>query len=541
MNLKPHESVAAHRLHEGASCDGFPPALLAASKEGLRALPETIAAAISALPPRWDGPLPAGDARQILAEAAAPLGAETLPERGLGPAAAVALLAQVLMRHGLDLTHAHSVAHLQPPALSVAVAADAFANASNGSVDTFDSGPSAIAIERWVIGALRRLAGLESKAAGVLTPGGSISNLLGLLLARDAAAFRRGVDTRRQGVSALPSPVVFCSDVAHFSLRRACAALGLGEEALCAVPTDEHFRMQPAALARRLRALGPARTPIAIVATAGTTDFGTVDPLFDIADIAAAHGVWLHVDAAYGFGVLFSEHLSRQLRGIERADSITLDLHKLGWQPAAASALLVGDASAFRSLELKVPYLNPCDDVEAGYGGLLGHSLQTTRRPDAVKIAASLLAYGRSGLGRMVDACHELARHATTRIAATPELELISGAQMTTVVFRYRGPNRDILECPAQLAEDNQVNGLLRRRLLERGEALIGRTTVSGQAGERVCLKLTLLNPTTTTAAIDGLLQAVVQAGASCAAQISGPTLEIAQRPATKVASRSAQ
>src|SRR5205085_6975788 len=134
--------------------------------------------------------------------------------------------------------------------------------------------------------------------------------------------------------------------------------------------------------------------PIAIVATAGTTDFGSVDPLEAIAAIAEQHGVWLHVDAAYGFGALFSDQLAGKLRGIERARSITLDLHKIGWQPAAASVLLLADTKSFNALEREVAYLNPSDDAAAGLDGLLGRSLQTTRRPDAVKIVTTLLAYG---------------------------------------------------------------------------------------------------------------------------------------------------
>ena len=245
------------------------------------------------------------------------------------------------------------------------------------------------------------------------------------------------------------------------------------------------------------------------MATAGTTDFGSIDPLPEIADIAARHRVWLHVDAAYGFGALFSERLAPRLAGLERADSITLDLHKLGWQPAAASVLLVSDAAAFEAVDRKVPYLNPVDDSEAGLDGLLGRSLQTTRRADAVKVAATLLAHGRRGLGELVDACHDLARHAERRILREPRLELVAPAELTTVVFRHRARAEDA-------AGEDAFNGRLRRRLLVAGSALVGRTAVrlAGPGSpERVCLKLTLLNPTATSADIDGLVDAVLEAG----------------------------
>ncbi|MEU7281752.1 pyridoxal-dependent decarboxylase [Streptomyces sp. NPDC045431] len=483
----------------------FPPSVLAASQEGLAEVLATLAEAVDAAGAarRPAGPIPAGAPADVLAAAAETLGPAELPAEGLGAKAALQLLATVLLEQGIDLSHPRAAAHLQAPSLSVAVAADTLAAAGNASLDTYDSGPSGIAVERWLIGALIRLAGLGERADGVLTPGGSLSNLMGLLLARDAAALRRGIDARREGVAALPGPVVFCSELAHFSTHRACAALGLGEAAVHPVPVDGRRRMRPEALAAALAELGPDRTPIAVVATAGTTDFGSIDPLPEIAEIASGHGMWMHVDAAYGFGALFSDRLADRLAGLELADSVTLDLHKIGWQPAAASVLLVSDTTAFTSLDREVAYLNPVDDSEAGFDGLLGRSLQTTRRPDAVKAAATLLTYGREGLGRMVDVCHDLARHAERRILAEPELELVAPAELTTVVFRYR---------TADPRRSDELNGALRRRLLESGAALIGRTEVE----QRVCLKFTLLNPTATTDDIDGLVDTVLDAGRTC-------------------------
>jgi L-2,4-diaminobutyrate decarboxylase len=466
------------------------PVLLAGSEVGFTEFSTVVARAAG-------GPLPPGRPAEVLATATELLGSRGLPEHGIGSDAALERLTALLTEFGVDLTDPRAVAHLQPPVLAVAVAADALASASNSSLDTYDSGPAAIAVERWVLSALTQLAGFGSRADGVLTPGGSLSNLTALLLAREAAAARLGIDVRRDGVGALPRPVVLCSEVAHFSVHRACATLGIGETAVRPVPVDAQRRMRPDALATMLR---EHPDPIAIVATAGTTDFGSVDPLRPIADLARRHGTWLHVDAAYGFGALFSERLAGMVDGLALADSVTVDLHKVGWQPAAASVLLVREASSFAALDRSVAYLNPEDDRADGYDGTLGRSLQTTRRPDAVKIAATLLALGRHGLGRLVDRCHALARHAESAIAADPAFELVAGATLTTVVFRYRTDD------PA-LADE--VNAELRRRLLRAGTALIGRTEVDGAT----CLKVTLLNPNTTEADLDELLATVREAG----------------------------
>ncbi len=445
-------------------------------------------------------PLPTGDPVSVLAAVTGSLGGPGIPETGIGESEALSRVARLVAEFGLDLTHPLTAAHLQPAPLSVAVAADALASATNASLDTYDSGPATLALETWTVQSLARMAGFGPRAGGVFSPGGSISNLLALMIARDHTAARRGIDVRQDGVGALRRPVVFCSRVAHFSVHRACAALGLGESAVIPVEVDAHHRMIPEALDSAIRQAGDV-TPLAIVATAGTTDFGTVDPLPEIADIAERHEVWLHVDAAYGFGTLFSDRLSGLLTGIDRADSVTLDLHKVGWQPAAASLMLLSDAGRFVSLNRSVAYLNPDDDVEAGYSGLLGQTLQTTRRPDVLKVAATLLAYGRRELGGMLDRCNDLAVYAEQRVATELQLELIAPVTLTTIVFRYR------------CADLDAVNGELRRRLITDGKALIGRTQVRvpGEDEVQTCLKLTLLNPETAESDIDELFDELLR------------------------------
>ncbi|WP_018180259.1 pyridoxal phosphate-dependent decarboxylase family protein [Jongsikchunia kroppenstedtii] len=490
---------------DDASRDDFEPAptqaRLAVPGQGWSDVGEGMTRLATAVASRHHGaPLPYGSPRDMLAAVADSLGPQRIPDEGVGEHDALVHVAGLIATYGLDLTHRLTAAHLQPPPLTVSVIADAVASATNASLDTYDSGPATLAIEKWTIAALARMAGLPSTAGGVFGPGGSFSNLLALLIARDHAAAQRRINTRYHGVRDLRQPVVFCSRVAHFSINRACATLGLGETAVIPIEVDEHHRMIPAALGRALAATGG--TPVAIIATAGTTDFGTVDPLQDIADIAERHNVWLHVDAAYGFGSLFSDRLQGLVAGIDRADSITLDLHKIGWQPAAASVLLLRDENRFSSLGRNVAYLNPEDDEEAGYGGLLGQTLQTTRRPDVLKVLATFLAYGRRGLGDMLDRCHDAALYAEQRIAKELQLELVAPVTLTTVVFRYR------------CADMDTVNAEVRRRLISSGTALIGRTRVqlAGDDWPRTCLKLTLLNPLATEADIDELFDELLRA-----------------------------
>ncbi|WP_020389949.1 pyridoxal phosphate-dependent decarboxylase family protein [Kribbella catacumbae] len=468
---------------------------------------------------RQRGPLPAGTPAAVLQRTTNVLqrttvldnttegfGAPRVPSTGVGESAALDLIAGLLDRDGIDLSHPHAAAHLQPPVLQVAVDADALASASNASMDTYDSGPATLAIEQWVVQALAGMAGFGPAADGVLTPGGSISNLLAVLIARDHAAAAIGIDVRRNGLHGLEKPVVFCSELAHFSIQRACATLGLGEDAAITIPADGDFRMRADILSDELDK--PGRTPIAVVATAGTTDYGSIDPIADVAALARQHGAWVHVDAAYGFGALFSDRLAPLLAELPCADSVTLDLHKIGWQPAAASMLLVADRDRFASLGRSVDYLNPADDIDSGLDGLLGRSLQTTRRPDAVKVATTLTAYGRAGLGKMLDTCHELAHAAAARIVADSNLELLAPVTLTTVLFRVAGQG-------LAASERDAVQGEVRRRLLTSGRALIGRTRIPARGGRPavVALKLTLLNPNAGATDIEELLDQIVAAG----------------------------
>ncbi|WP_203959714.1 pyridoxal phosphate-dependent decarboxylase family protein [Actinocatenispora thailandica] len=435
------------------------------------------------------GPLPARTpadlAEQVRADLAAAGG--VLPDTGRGAAAVVDLIRRYAAGT-VDLADPTAAAHLQPPALGVPAAVEAIVAALNASVDTWDSGPYAVELERHVVRALADRLGLPGTADGVFTSGGTASNLHALLIARDAVAGRLAAGGR---------PVVFCSAVAHFSVSRACSVLGLGADAVRTVPVDERYRLRPEPLADALAGLAGDEVPVAIVATAGTTDFGSIDPLPACADLARRHGCRLHVDAAYGGGAVFSARLRGLLTGIAAADSVTLDLHKVGWQPAPASVLLVADGADFAPH--RVDYLNPADDGAAGYDGLLDRSaLATTRRADAVKVAATFLALGADGLGALLDRCHHLARYAQRRIEAEPRLELAAGATLTTVVFRHRGADPDAL------------NGRLRRRLLRSGVALVGRTTIAGRG---VHLKLTLLNPAARTEDVDELVDAVLAAG----------------------------
>ncbi|MGW6237355.1 pyridoxal-dependent decarboxylase [Streptomyces sp. NPDC055094] len=506
----------------------------------LAPLVDTVMDALARGARRRGGPIAPGRPGEVAA---------TVSEVFGGPAAvtgaeALDRLTELLAHGSADPADASCAAHLHCPPLAVAVAADLAVSALNPSQDSWDQAPAATALETLLLQELAGLVGYEpEQAAGVLTSGGTESNLMGLMLARDrvlGAASGRQIEltgVQGAGTDHAPRPRILASAAAHFSVQRAAALLGLGEDAVLPVPVDHHLRMDTEALADVLDGCaGRGELPVAVVATAGTTDTGAIDPLRACAALAAEHGAWLHVDAAYGGGALLSDRLAPLLDGLGLADSVSLDWHKLGWQPAAAGVFLVRRSETYASLARRAVYLNPADDEEAGYPSLLGLSLRTTRRADAFKIAVTLRTLGREGLGRLVDACRDLAVAGARAVADHPRLELHSEPVLTAFLFRYL-PERpsdtadapadtaealaDTADAPADTAEAQReydarcdaVNAALRRRLLREGSAVVGRTELPGEGPGRVRLKLTLLNPHTTTAEVERLLHAVVAAG----------------------------
>jgi L-2,4-diaminobutyrate decarboxylase len=420
-------------------------------------------------------------------------GLDPCPEDGVGLDAALAGVEATVLANGVRTWSPATAAHLHCPAVIPAVVAELLVGATNQSLDSYDQAPAATLVEDHLVRWLGRLLGLAPAGSGVFTAGGTASNLLGLYLARDRAARRIGMDVARDGLPAVsPRWRIVASEAAHFSVAKAAGVLGLGRRAVVPVATDEAGRMSEPVLDQVLDRLDEDNTTvIAVVGTAGTTDHGAIDPLAALADRARARDAWFHVDAAVASAFALSDRLAPRLAGIEAADSVTVDFHKLWWQPISASALVVADAAALDAVTGHSDYLHRAEDVEEGQLNLVARSLDTSRRFDALKVLLSLRAVGRRRMAAMVEHLVDLAAHAAAGIEAHPDLELLAPAQTITALFRRRGPD--------------DLNRRVARELFESGEAVIGRTAVGG----RQALKLTFVNPRATTAEVDRLLRLV--------------------------------
>ncbi|MFG1860966.1 pyridoxal phosphate-dependent decarboxylase family protein [Microbispora bryophytorum] len=401
-------------------------------------------------------------------------------------AAALDELERVYLRDAVYFHHPRYLAHLNCPVVIPALLGEAVLSAVNSSLDTWDQSAGGTLIERRLIEWTAGRIGFGPAADGVFTSGGTQSNLHALLLAREEAQAIAG---------AAPSRLrVITSAAGHFSVRRAANLLGLGPDAVVTVETDDERRMRPDALARELdRCRRAGLVVMAVVATAGTTDFGSIDPLPEIADLCAQAGAWLHVDAAYGCGLLVSRRRRHLLDGVERADSVTVDFHKSFFQPVSSSALLVRDGAVLRHAAHHADYLNPRRMAERGIPNQVDKSLQTTRRFDALKLWLTLRVMGPDAVGELFDEVVDRAAASYALAAADPRFEVVTRSPLSTLVFRYLPPDHLEHGDPGrELADD--ANLYAREALAASGEAVVAGTTVDG----RHYLKFTLLNPETT-------------------------------------------
>ncbi|GLY96551.1 aspartate aminotransferase family protein [Actinoplanes sp. NBRC 103695] len=404
----------------------------------------------------------------------------------LGAAAAVLdELRDLYLRDAVWFHHPRYLAHLNCPVVIPALLGEVVLSAVNSSMDTWDQSAGATLIERRLIDWTAGRVGLGQHADGVFTSGGTQSNVQALFLAREQA----GPGRKR----------ILTSEAGHFSVQKAAKLLGLGADAVITVPTDARRRMSVDALKAALHSCADRGDAVmAVVATAGTTDFGTIDPLPAIADLCEAFGTWLHVDAAYGCGLLASPTRRHLLEGIERADSVTVDYHKSFFQPVSSSALLVRDGATLRHATFHADYLNPKRMAEASIPNQVDKSLQTTRRFDALKLWMTLRIMGADAIGELFDEVVDRATETYDLLAEDPRFEVVTRSDLSTVVFRY-------LPTGAGHPHADAANLHAREALAASGEAVIASTTIDG----RHFLKVTLLNPLTARSDIEHVVELI--------------------------------
>lgn len=383
--------------------------------------------------------------------------------------------------------------------------AEMLAAAMNCNVSGFDD--AATLVETRVLDWCKEMLGYPVEASGVLVSGGSMANLVGLAVARQAAA---GYDVRTEGLGVAPRPLVlYASNETHTSVRKAVELLGLGSRALRSIDVNERFEVDLGALASRIaadRAQGLA--PFCVVGNVGTVNTGAVDDLERLADLCARERLWLHLDGAFGaWAALSAEHRPR-LRAMARADSLAFDLHKWLYVPYEVGCALVrSPAHHHATFSFSADYLTSGSrGADAGPLRFSEYGLQLSRGFRALKVWMSVKAHGRRKLARLIEQNLAQARFLAEQVQAHAELECLAPVTLNIVCFRYVGHGLP----DERLAEINQE---ILHRLHEDGVAVPSSTSVSG----RFALRVAITNHRSRRADFTALVSEVVRLGRALA------------------------
>jgi aromatic-L-amino-acid/L-tryptophan decarboxylase len=364
---------------------------------------------------------------------------------------------------------------------------------------------SANHVEKQVIEWIKEMLGYPSAASGLLTSGGSASNLIGLAVARNTKA---PYDLRKEGVIANPRMMLYASEEIHSSVIKTVELLGLGSDALRLVPSNDRFQIDLSALREAIAQDREAGyLPFCVVGAAGTTNTGSFDDLNALADLAAEENLWLHVDGAFGAWAALDDATRQLTMGMERADSLALDLHKWMYLPFAVGCVLVRSEQAHReAFSLTPAYLAHGGSDRGMASGDLpwfsDYGFELSREFKALKVWMSLKEHGARKFGRIIHQNIDQACYLAEKIQATPQLELMAPVTISIVCFRYNRPGLSEAELDA-------LNKHIEVEMQEQGIAVVSSSTIRGKG----ILRAAITNHRTCRADLDVLLQAVLRIG----------------------------
>ena len=460
-------------------------------------------------------------------------------------------LVQLSLQRGQNLNHPRCVGHQVPAPLPLVGLFDAVTTMTNQVQGVYEMGPWGIAAERAVIAAIGKQIGYQDdEFGGLVTSGGSLGNLTALLAARNEACpwiwdeghrpcesseqhlrsgshsatpERRGHSTASEfntstasNVNRSQMPVLIVQGDAHYCIDRAAGVMGIGQSQVLRVPLDVHRRMDVAALDQMLTELTAQQVPIiAVVAVACTTAVGAFDPLNAVADVCGRHQVWLHVDAAHGGAVCLSEKHRHLVKGLERADSVVFDAHKMMFVPAVCALVFYRNKkNRYRAFEQKAPYLfDPsAPDMSEYDNGVI--TFECTKRSATLGLWGALSLFGFELFEQLVDRVLLVARRLFELLEAASDFEVLEAPQANIVVFRYvpegiRGERTFSAEQGKLKVSQLQLR--LRRAMLESGFGYLTQTSLH----DDIYLRCTIMNPLTDESHLSELIAELQRVGPS--------------------------
>jgi aromatic-L-amino-acid decarboxylase len=392
--------------------------------------------------------------------------------------------------------HPRFYGYIASPATPVGAFADLIASTLNSNLTSWRSSPAPTQVERLVVRWLGQLIGYNGDAQGLLTSGGSLANLNALLIAHRVKA---GTESSQKGLwNTGPPMTIYASDQVHLSIPKAADVLGLGREQVRLVRTDERYKLDVKNLRERLTSdIGKGLRPFCVVANAGTTNTGAVDPINEIAEVAEEFDLWLHVDGAYGALAFMDETKRGLFRGIERADSVSLDPHKWLYAPVDAGCLLFRDEEQVRLVfsSSAADYIKVHEEEADETFAFWDYGIELSRRFRALKIWLMLRYYGTRRVAAAIGKDNELAALMAEQVGASEDFELLAPVELSICCFRYVPPVfnerlavADDVERERVNLELDDLNARIMHRVQRGGRAYVSNATVGGRYALRTCI-----------------------------------------------------
>ena len=415
----------------------------------------------------------------------------SIPDESLAEDSLFAQL-NVILSHSMNAANPGFMGHMDSIPSTFSVLGELISAGLNNNMLSLEMSPVFTQLETHLLQEIATLFGFSEPSLGVMLSGGSLANLQALAVARNLY-----FNTGTIGLTSLTQqPVLFASEVAHTSLKKAAMLLGLGTESVIAIPTNSNSQLETKALRSSiLLAQDRGQIPFCIVATAGTTTTGNIDPLVEISQIAREYKLWFHVDAAYGGALIFSPDQRYRLAGIENADSITFNPQK--WLYVAKTCALVlfkNPPTIAKAFRIPIPYMGDRDD----FINLGEISIQGTRHAEVLKLWLSLQHIGKMGYAQLIQDSYTLTTYFVQQVQKRSFLELASEPETNLICFRGWFAHRS-------QAELDRWNTELQAYLLQNNQIFLSLPTYRGSRW----LRAVLLNPYTHTETIDRLFEAI--------------------------------
>jgi glutamate/tyrosine decarboxylase-like PLP-dependent enzyme len=438
-----------------------------------------------------------------------------LPTSGMSAGTVLDQFRSEIMPYPMGNGHPRFFGWVNSPPTAIGIVAELLAATMNPSCAGGDH--AAIYLERVTVRWLMELMGFPAEGSmGILVSGGSMASLTGLATARQWASAGDGWNARREGAQGGAQVTMYVSSETHTTVIKAAELLGIGSQYVRIIAADADFRMDAVALEAAVIAdRNAGYRPFAVVGSAGTVSTGSIDPLDAIADLCAEHGIWFHIDAAYGGPGILDGRVAPLYSGMERADSLAIDPHKWLSVPVECGCVFVRDGTLLRQTFSLVP---PYVQVEEGkgFGGLpwyAEYGFQQSRGFRALKTWMSLAHAGREGIEQTIRRHNDLARYLAGRIESYPCLELVVAPQLSIVCFRYLPSSTG-----TGVLDANALNKTLMERVQASGEAFVTQAVL----GDVFALRANVLHFSSTETDLDALVDVVVRNGDRLVAERAG-------------------